>query len=152
MYDIEILDNIKVDRYIKVKIDNINQGFNKYIGNILDFSNYTFEEAFDKYNEIFNKEYELFGNVFIFDFYKENLTEKSIQIIKNNLDEEDFKIIEYIYNNSIRDYHFYQSNDLEVLRALLKLSLNELYFITFYFKESTIWSNYNKKFILFKEK
>lgn len=152
MYDIEILDNIKVDRYIKVKVDNINQGFNKYIGDILDFSNYTFEEAFDKYNEIFNKEYELFGNVFIFDFYKENLTEKSIQIIKNNLDEEDFKIIEYIYNNSIRDYHFYQSNDLEVLMALLKLSLKELYFITFYFKESTIWSNYNKKFILFKEK
>lgn len=149
---IEALDDSYVKRNKLIVINNINEGFNKYINEVLDYSRYTVEEAFNKYYNILEKSFESFDNSFIFDFYKANITDNSLIIIKNNVEEEDYKIIENIYNSAKDNTHFYKSNDINALRALLNLSIKELYFITFYFIDVTIWSNYNQKFITLKKK
>lgn len=150
--NIESLDNLSLEENKLIVINNINDGFNNYLNEVIDYSNCNFKVAFDKYFSILEKEFKSFGGFFIFDFYKENLSNNSLDIIKNNLEEEDYKIIEYIYNTAKEINHFYKSSDMNILRVLLKISLKELYFVTFYFEGITIWTNYNQKFVILKHK
>lgn len=149
---IEALDNLSLEKNKLIVINNINDGFNNYLNEIVDYSNYTFKVAFDNYFSILEKEFKCFGNYFIFDFYKENLSNNSLDIIKNNIEVEEYKIIENIYNIAKENNHFYKSADIDILKVLLKVSLKELYFVTFYFRKITIWTNYNKKFVILKQK
>lgn len=149
---IESLNDANLKENKLLIINNINEGFNNYKNKVLDYSRLNFEDAFFEYYKILEEKFKVCDDSFIFDFYKENINETSLNIIRNNIEEENYLLIEEMYNLTKEDRHFYKSKDIRLLKSLLRLSLKELYFVTFYFKETTIWSSYNQKFIIFIKK
>lgn len=147
----EIIKKSDFDRIIKIKFDNILDGFDKY--NYIDLESVNenkslIEDDFIKTLDGFFKLNE--GNLII-DFYKNKLNEESINFIKNNLDFDDRKLFDDLINFTNDEDCFYKLNDNKYIKLLTKLCTRELFFITFYFYKYpiTLWGNYNLKFPLF---
>lgn len=149
--DFEIIRKSDFNRIIKIKFDNILDGFDKY--NYIDLESVNenkslIEDDFIKTLEGFYRLNE--GNLII-DFYKNKLNQESINFIKNNLDFEDKKSFDDLINFTNENDCFYKLNHEKYIKLLTKLCTRELFFITFYFYKYpiTLWGNYNLKFPLF---
>lgn len=148
---IEIVSSSKFNYLVKVKFNNILDGFNKYKYIELQSEKNNkklIEKDFIKAIEEF---YEISKGHLIIDFYKERLDENSISFIKENIDKEDIIYFEKLLSIAKENENFYYVNNKEILRLLIKLCTRELYFVTFYFysHDVTLWGNYNLKFPLF---
>lgn len=147
----EVVSKSDFDKVIKIKFNNILDGFDKY--NYIDLSPITEnknegEELFINAVESF---YELNDGNLIIDFYKNKLNEDSINYIMDNLDFEDNRYFDELLNFSSKSDYFYKVKDKKYIKLLTRLCVKELYFITFYFYKYpiTLWGNYNLKFPLF---
>ena len=148
---IEDILNKEFDLKVNIKFNNILEGYDKYKvielypkGKLEDI-----EELYINFlKEIFNKDKAL-----IIDFYKKNLSRESIKFIKENIEEEEYSLLDEIINTGSDDIIYFEIKNEKYLSLLTKLNTRELFFTTFYFYKSniTIWGNYNMKFPLFYE-
>lgn len=136
---------------VSVKFNNILEGYDKfkvielYPNNKLNGGEVAYISLI---REIFEKDKAL-----IIDFYKNNLSEESINFIKENIDLKDNILLNEILNKDSGDRIYFEIQNEKYLDLLTKLNTRELFFVTFYFYKSniTIWGNYNMKFPLFYE-
>lgn len=154
---LEKLDKKEFDNLIEVKFNNIEEGFNKYYSKTLtivneeDNNEKNFEKNFESYKKVFQELFYRENKEIIVDFYIKRIEGESILKLLENLNKEEgillLNQINYINEDSI----YFICKDLELLNLLIKLSLKELFFSTFYLKKQkiTIWGNYNLKFPIF---
>lgn len=154
---IKAISKADFDKIIKIKFDNILEGFDKFnyveLYSRKDKEKIEIEEDFIKTLEsFFYLNYD--ENKIIVDFYKNKLDKDSIEFIENNLDLEEIKIFNEILNSGTINDMFFEISDKKYIKLLTKLCTRELFFITFYFTKGpvTIWGNYNLKFPLFYDK
>ncbi|WP_195264583.1 MULTISPECIES: hypothetical protein [unclassified Clostridium] len=154
---IKAINKIDFDKIVKIKFNNILDGFEKF--NYIELysrkykENKEIEEDFIKTLEsFFDLNYD--ENKIIVDFYKNKLDKDSIEFIENNLDLEEIKLFNEILNSGTINDMFFEISDKKYIKLLTKLCTRELFFITFYFTKGpvTIWGNYNLKFPLFYDK
>lgn len=149
--DFEIIKKSDFNRIIKIKFDNILDGFDKY--NYIDLESVNENKSFieDDFIKTLEGFYRLNEGNLIIDFYKNKLNQESINFIKNNLDFEDKKSFDDLINFTNENDCFYKLNHEKYIKLLTKLCTRELFFITFYFYKYpiTLWGNYNLKFPLF---
>lgn len=136
---------------VSLKFNNILEGYNKF--KVIElYPNNKVKDGEVAYisliREIFEKDKAL-----IIDFYKNNLSEESINFIKENIDLKDNILLNEILNKDSGDRIYFEIQNEKYLDLLTKLNTRELFFVTFYFYKSniTIWGNYNMKFPLFYE-
>lgn len=136
---------------VSLKFNNILEGYNKF--KVIElYQNNKVKDGEVAYisliREIFEKDKAL-----IIDFYKNNLSEESINFIKENIDLKDNILLNEILNKDSGDRIYFEIQNEKYLDLLTKLNTRELFFVTFYFYKSniTIWGNYNMKFPLFYE-
>lgn len=154
---INTISKEEFDKIIKIKFDNILDGFDRF--NYIELYS-RIEKEKDKIEEDFIKTLEGFFDLnydkdkIIIDFYKNKLDKDSIKLIENNLDIEEIKLFNEILNVGNENDIFFEISDKKYIRLLTKLCTRELFFITFYFTKGpiTIWGNYNLKFPLFYRK
>ncbi len=84
------------------------------------------------------------------DFYLSKLNELDYIKLLDSLNEEDKVILNSLYKENYRSIYF-KVTSIELLEFFIRLSANNLFFITFYFKnpDITVWSNYNYNFLIF---
>lgn len=133
------IDKKEINDNIKIRFNNVLHGFNKYNSFNLEGS----EEYIINY---ILKLFEENNNCCYIDFYSNKLNEESISTLLQMCDSKEY-IKEFIYceNSS----HFFKINSKEDLIPLIKLSTKEIFFISYYFKEITVWGNYGLKFPCF---
>lgn len=149
--DLNIIKKSDFENIIKIKFNNILDGFEEY--NYIELSS----NKKDK-NEVeldFIKSIEMFFDLnegsLLIDFYKDRLTNESVRFIKNNLDKEDIdsfdELLKLVNNEDI----YYKVENKKYIKLITKLCTRELFFITFYFYKFpvTLWGNYNLSFPLF---
>lgn len=149
--DFKIISRGDFENLIKIKFNNILDGFNEYNYIELYSNKNERKEAeldFIKAIEMF---FDLNQGFLIIDFYKKNLNNESINFIKRNLDYEDIKIFDELLKLVNEQSIYYKLENKKYINLLTKLCTRELFFITFYFYKfpCTLWGNYNMKFPLF---
>jgi len=149
--DLEIVNKNDFERVINIRFDNILDGFDRY--NYIELS--PRDEVKNDSEEYFIKTVEAFyevneGNLII-DFYKKNLNDNSIELIKKHLDSDEKAYFDELINFATDNEYFYKVNNKKYIKLFTRLCTKELYFITFYFYMNpiTLWGNYNLKFPLF---
>ncbi len=123
-----------------------------YIENILDgiekFKHICFTADYKNYN-LFIKIIANKSKKSFFDFYFSNLNENEKQAFYN-LENYDNIIKRFKFN---KEDIFFDLKDIddEIFNFITKISYKEILFSTFYFDNPniTLWTNYNKQFILF---
>lgn len=134
---------------VKIKFNNVSEGFNRYDNKILEVSNDKFFEA--NMLKFLEEAVELNGidNSYV-DFYYNILSEDDKNNFKKMLDYEDKDFIRNFEKNN-NDSGIYFKLSKECIPFINRLNSREILFSTIYFtKESlTIWGNYNKKFPVF---
>ncbi|MGG7143188.1 hypothetical protein ACQPVP_06945 [Clostridium nigeriense] len=149
--DLKIINQMEFENIIKVKFNNILDGFDNYDCIELYSNKNNKKEAelnFIKSIEMF---FDLNEGFLIIDFYKNNLNNENINFIKRNLDNEDIKIFDKLLKLMNEQNIYYKIENKKYINLLTKLCTRELFFITFYFYKfhCTIWGNYNMRFPLF---
>lgn len=129
--------------------------------NFIYFEN--IQDGFDKFNHIcFTSDFTSFKN-FVYEVIKSTKGEKFFDFYFANLNETSKnKILEYSTKHNInltkefefsKNHIYYNVDDFnkEILDFILQISFDETLFSTFYFSKPyfTIWTNYDKKFVLF---
>lgn len=151
---VEVVSEKEFNESIKIKFNNILDGFDSYsyvdIHSIKDKN----EEIELDYIKSIEEFYDLNEGDLIIDFYKNNLTKDSIDFIKNNLEVNDIIYFDKLINVMNNENIYYRIKDKNYLPILIKLCTRELFFITFYFYKYpvTLWGNYNLRFPLFYNK
>ena len=125
-----------------IYLENIQEGFNKY-------PNTMFEGSEDQVNNAIRQLINLNGleNSYA-DFYYGRLDQEGKNRVKAALDEKEIMVIESL-QLSAEDI-FIRLNS-ELLEILLKLTVNEVLFSSFYFAKypCVVWGNYGKRYPVF---
>jgi hypothetical protein len=149
--NLKIINHIDFEKLIKIKFNNILDGFEEYNYIEICSSKKDRNESELDFIRCIETFFDLNQGSLIIDFYKNNLTSESIRFIKSNLDNEDIKsfdeLLELVNSKNI----YYKLENKKYISILTKLCTRELFFITFYFYKfpGTLWGNYNMKFPLF---
>lgn len=134
---------------VKIKFNNVSEGFNRYDNKTLKAYNDNFFEI--NMLKFLEEAVELNGvdNSYI-DFYYNILSESDKNKFKEMLNCEDKDFIRNFEKNN-NDNGIYFKLSKEFIPFINRLNSREILFSTIYFtKESlTIWGNYNKKFPVF---
>lgn len=136
---------------VKIRFDNINDGFNRFQNAILVTDNNNMFEKniigfLQKLIEINGEE-----NCYV-DFYYNKLDEHSKKRLLELLDEEDRRYLNKFVSYSKNDSVYFKITK-EDIPFITRLNCREILFCTIYFTKNncTIWGNYNKKFPVFCE-
>lgn len=132
---------------VKIRFDNINEGFEKYNHEILEIKN---EAELIEYIERLYDE-NGFDNFYV-DLYFNRIDKNNEIEFINMLCEEDksiYQLIKTEYDNST----VYYKIDKSLIPFITRLSTREVLFTTIYLIKSnkTIWGNYDMKFPVFYE-
>lgn len=134
---------------VKIKFNNISEGFSRYSNKTLEACNDNFFET--NMIKFLEEAMELNGvdNSYV-DFYYNILSESDKNKFKEMLDSEDKEFIRN-FEKKNNDSGIYFKLSKEFIPFINRLNSREIFFSTIYFtKESlTIWGNYNKKFPVF---
>lgn len=134
---------------IKIKFNNISEGFSRYSNKTLEACNDNFFEA--NMIKFLEEAMELNGvdNSYV-DFYYNILSESDKNNFKEMLDSEDKKFIRN-FEKVNKDSGIYFKLSKDFIPFINKLNSREILFSTIYFTKEplTIWGNYNKKFPVF---
>ncbi|MGL5820290.1 MAG: hypothetical protein ACRCYE_01490, partial [Sarcina sp.] len=159
----ELMNKIDFMLDVKIKVNNITEGFEKYKSKILANT----ENKLNIYEEKISKEdndnnekfYMFFKDLFllnseegiIVDFYMENLTQEAIDRMMLCLNSDEQNILKSFIEKSNCEGLYFKIKDLRLFLVIVKLSVKEIFFSTFYLlnPQITIWSNYNKEFPIF---
>lgn len=149
--DLNIIKKSDFEKIIKIKFNNILDGFEEYNYIELSSNKNNKNEAeldFIKSIEMF---FDLNEGSLLIDFYKDRLTKESVRFIKNNLDKEDINSFDELLKLVKSEEIYYKVENKKYIKLLTKLCTRELFFITFYFYKfpATLWGNYNLSFPLF---
>lgn len=137
-----------------IKFEDFNNYNFLYIRNVLEgienFKHICFTVEYEEYNLFIKTIIKNSENSFL-DFYFANIEENEKQVFYN-FDN---------YGNIIKRFKFEKDNiyfninnlDNKIIDFITEISYKEILFSTFYFKNPnmTLWTNYNKQFILFFE-
>lgn len=141
---------------VNIKINNINEGFNKYRHKILEVDKENkiedIKESEEKFIEFMKSAFELNKEKgIIVDFYTENLGEKELKKLRSFLNEKEDKLLMDFLEEVNHEGTYFKILKKEILELFVKLSFREVFFSTFYMLDykATIWGNYNKKFPIF---
>ena len=134
------LEELKKENVIY--IENIQEGFSKYPNTMLEG---TEEYVNNAIRQLFNVNG--LENSYA-DFYYGRLDKEAKNIVKSALDKKEIMVIESL-NLSAEDI-FVRLNP-ELLEILLKLTVNEVLFSSFYFAKypCVVWGNYGKRYPVF---
>lgn len=137
---------------VKIRFNNINEGFNRFENYILKSeSGESKEKDEEKFIEFIEKALQLNGheNSYV-DFYLSKLDEEAKSNIFKLLDEEDITILKK-YIHHIEEETIYFKLQKEAIPFITRLCTREILFSTFYFTKfpCTIWGNYNMRFPIF---
>ncbi|WP_300380830.1 hypothetical protein [Clostridium sp.] len=134
------LEDLKKQNIIYLK--NVQEGFNKYPNMILDG---TEDHVNNAIRELVNKNG--LENSYA-DFYYGKLDQESKNKVKGALNEKEIAFIESL--KLMKEDIYFQLNS-EILEILLKLTVNEVLFSSFYFTKylCVVWGNYDKKYPVF---
>lgn len=129
---------------VSIRFENIQDGFSKYESVSLSGKD---ENIIKFILELYK--YNGFESSFV-DFYYSRLNDESKRKVKSILDTNELQLIKG-YEKYMNNNHIYFQLDKEFLSLIVKLSLKEMLFSTFYFAKSnfTIWGNYNNNFPCF---
>ena len=120
--NLEVINNNDFKNIIKIRFNNILEGFDNY--NYIELScktnKYESEENFIRAIESFYKIND--GNLII-DFYKNRLNKESIGFIKSNLDMEDNIVFDKFIDLVNENNNYYKVNDKTFIKLLTKLSV-----------------------------
>lgn len=153
------IDNNEFKEKVSIYVENVNNGFERCISGILEYEDLTLdnmtENLKDKEDTIidFIREAYRINNckdIYI-DFYFENLTMESIEIIKNNIEKEDIEVLERHVEKFENEGPYFKLEHEGLIPFFMRLNTRELFFSTFYFNEvpMTFWGNYNYSFPVF---
>jgi len=134
------LEELKNDDFIY--IENIQEGFNKY-------PNLTLEGTEGYINNEIRQLFNANGvkNSYA-DFYYGRLDQEEKNRVKAALDEKEIIVIESL---QLTDNDIFLRLNSELLEILLKLTVNEVLFSSFYFTKypCLVWGNYGKRYPVF---
>ena len=138
---------------VKVKFENINDGFEKYENRILEGKDISDSLVLEnKIIKFIENAFELNGeeNSYI-DFYYFKLSDEDKQKIEDMLPDEDKKILKEIKQYQFKGIYFYLTKEL--IHFIVRLSTREILFSTIYFTKvpCTVWGNYGMRFPCFFE-
>ena len=124
-------------------IEDINEGLKSFNNGILTIKS-------DETSVVNFKNFLLeLDNELIVDYYGNKINDIAFERMINVLKDEEKLYLKEIKEKYSEELFFYNIEE-KFLEIILKLSLEEILFSSFYIKnEVTIWGNYNKKFILF---
>lgn len=141
MYQVKTnLEELKKQNVIY--LENVQDGFNKYPNSMLEG---TEEQVNNCIRQLFNANG--LENSYA-DFYYGRLDQESKNKVKAALDDNEINYIESLQLG--REDIFLRLNP-ELLEILLKLTVNEVLFSSFYFTKypCLVWGNYNRKYPIF---
>jgi len=124
-------------------IESIDKGFNNLKHHFIEGNDNELEEfLLQKIDE------NGMGNTYV-DFYYSRLNSEERNLVNSALSQDN---IDYINKYMLEEDGIYFQMTPELFDITFKLSITEMLFSTFYFSKfpCTVWSNYNKKFIVFK--
>ena len=127
-----------------IVIDNITEGFAKYDYEML-------EKTAEEYIELILGLLKLNGEEnSYFDFYYNRLNEEEKRFFRISLSVEEKSVFEKM---QLDDGIYYRLTE-EIVPLLVGISFREVLFSSFYFckEPCTIWGNYDKKFVMFKNR
>ncbi|MEN8077443.1 hypothetical protein ABFP60_10795 [Clostridioides difficile] len=134
---------------VKIKFNNISDGFDRYNNKTLEACNNEFFES--NMLEFLKEAVDLNGidNSYV-DFYYNTLSEDDKNKLKEMLDYEDKEFIR-IFEKRNKECGIYFKLSKEAIPFINRINSREILFSTIYFTKAsfTIWGNYNKKFPTF---
>ncbi|WP_297518440.1 hypothetical protein [uncultured Clostridium sp.] len=157
----EKISNIDFILDVNIKVKNINLAFEIYQSKSLednsnlDNSNLNKLEIYNiemKYIEFIDKCFDLNNKKgIIVDFYMDRLDEEALEKMKSFLDINEIVILEAFLEENNYAGTYFKVLKKEILTLFIKLSVREIFFISFYMLdyEVTLWGNYNRKFPIF---
>ncbi|MEG2892130.1 MAG: hypothetical protein RR840_02100 [Clostridium sp.] len=147
MKSIISVDKNEINKLGLLIINNIEEGCNDYYSRVIKTSNKINGE--DVYLEFFKSLFNVYCNEgFYVDFYINNLTNDEINSIRELLDQSDKDTFNSLISENFKGIYFKVSS-LELVEFFVRLSTRELFFISFYTKDFTIWGNYDLSFPIF---
>lgn len=156
---LEKIDDNEFKDKVSIYIENINNGFERYISGILEYEEVTIDNMVENVKikedtviKFIKEVYKINKSKDIYiDFYFENLSKESIESIKNNIEKEDIEVLEnHIEKFGNKGVYFRLPHE-GLIPFFMRLNTRELFFSTFYFNEvpMTFWGNYNYSFPMF---
>ena len=141
---------------VNIKVNNINEGFNKYEYKTLEVDGKNkiddIKNSEEKFIEFMKSAFELNKeNGMIVDFYTENLGEEELKKLRSFLNEKEDKLLMDFLEEINYEGTYFKILKKEILELFVKLSFREVFFSTFYMLDykATVWGNYNNKFPIF---
>lgn len=151
---LKIVSEDKFKENVRIRFNNISEGFNKYYNGILQgntgVSGETIERSMISFIE---KAFELNGteNSYV-DFYYSRLGEEDKKRLEEMLSVEDREILKELKEGNLGDGIYFILTK-QIISFITRLSTREILFSTIYFTKvpCTIWGNYDLKFPCFFE-
>ena len=133
---------------VKVRFNNILNGFDEYKNITFDFNELGYDE--EKIIKLIEDIYEENKGECYIDFYISKLSQKDRVILINMIEDEDREFINKLIDNKYSDCYF-KLLSKKLIPIFMRLNTREIFFVTFYFTyiPITIWGNYNLKFPCF---
>lgn len=138
---------------IKIRFNNINDGFNMFSNGVLECVDDTlsFKAKEERFFKFFQQAFSLNSNHLIVDFYLKNLNAEETLNLLESLDHDNKIILLQELKNLKDDSIYFTLTDNNLLDFITILNTRALFFCTIYFKHFpfTIWGNYDLKFPVF---
>ena len=136
------------NKKVKVRFNNILNGFDEYPNITLDFKELGYSE--DKIISIVEEIYDKNNGECYVDFYISKLSNEGKANFLDMISNDDREFFESIIKDGNEDCYF-KILSKELIAKFMRLNTREIFFVTFYFttKPITIWGNYDLKFPCF---
>lgn len=133
-----------------IYFSDINEGFSSFKYKDLTLKDMALKDFSTKYfSEFLINEFEKSASPVYVDFYIKNLSSEDINNLSSFLNEEYKNTLISLLPLKDVDTVFFEIKDKSIIPFLTELSTKELFFTTFYFKNFTLWGNYNLTFPIF---